>query len=111
VSISPVVSSSSPIVSSVVERLGVSAQDPRAAQPEGAGSSGDDPGLVLLEAGLEESVTLVPGRAAMAAAGPEVAAISAVQKSEGVLEVMDLKLEHTDCTHSLSPERGEERVT
>lgn len=107
-SISPILSScSSSIVSSVAERLGISPQDPRAARPEGAGSRGGDPGLVLLEAGMENSVTLVPGRAALAPAGLEVAAVSRLQQSEGVLVVIDLKLEHPDCTHSLSPERGE----
>lgn len=107
---SPVLSPSSSVVPSVTERLGVSTQDPRAAQPEGAGPRWDDPGLVLLEAGLEESVTLIPSRAALPAAGLEVAAVSILQKSEGVLEIMDLKLEHADCTHSLSPgRRGAER--
>lgn len=114
-SISPILSCScsSSIVSSVPERLGVPPQDLSAARPEGAGPRWDDPGLVLLQAGLEESVTLVPGRAALSPAGLEVAAVSGLQKSERVLEVMDLKLEHPDCTHSLSPERGgeEERDT
>lgn len=111
-SISPILSSScssSSIVSSVTERLGVSTQDPSAAWPKGAGSSRDDPGLVLLQAGLEESVTWVPGRAALPAAGLEVAAVSGLQKSVQVLEVTDLKLEHPNSTHSLSPKGGEGR--
>lgn len=112
VSISPILSSSrssSSIVSSVTERLGVSTQDPSAARPERAGSSWDDPGLVLLQAGLEESVTWVPGRAALPPAGLEIAAVSGLQKSVRVLEVTDLKLEHPNSTNSLSPERGEGR--
>ena len=115
VTISPILSSSSSssssIVSSVVERLGVSTQDPCASRPESAGSSWDDPGLVLLEACLEESVTLVPGWAALPPAGLEVAAVSALQKSVRVLEVTDLELEHPNSPHSLSAERGEKSVT
>lgn len=98
---------SSNIMSSVVERLGVSAQDLCASCPEGTWSSGDDPGLVLLKAGLEESVTLVPGRAALPPTGLEVTAVSSLQDSVWVLEVTDLKFEHPCRTHSLSPEREE----
>lgn len=50
---------------------------------------------------MEESVTLVPGRAALHSAGLEVAAVSVLQDSMWVLEVTDLKLEHPDCSHSL----------
>lgn len=115
VSISPILSSStSSIVSSVAKRLGVSTQDPCAARPEGAGSSWDDPGLILLEAGLKESVTLVPGWASLPPTGLEVAAVSSLQKSVWVLEVTDLELKHPNSTYKLSPERreegGEERV-
>lgn len=101
-SISAILCSTSPsVVSSVAERLGVSSQDSRVARPKGARSGGDDAGLVLLEAGLEESVTLVPSRAALTAAGLEVAAVPGLQESVRVLEVTDLKLEHPDCTHNL----------
>lgn len=103
--ISPILSSSSPS-SIVAERLGVSAQDPCAARPEGAGPSRGNPGLVLLETGLEESVTRVPGRAALPPAGLEVAAVSVQQKSLWVLEVADLELKHPYSTRSLSTERG-----
>ncbi len=113
VSISAILSSSSSsasssIVSSVAERLGVSAQDPRAARPKGAGSSWDYSGLVLLKAGMKESVTLVPGWAALPPAGLEIAAVSSLQKSVRVLEVTDLELEHSNSARSLSPEKREE---
>ena len=110
VSISPIFSSSSSsssVVSSVAERLGVSTQDPCAAWPEGAGSGWGDPGLVLLEAGQEESVTLVPGRAALSPAALEVAAVFGLQETVWVLEVADLKFEHPRSQNSLSPDREE----
>lgn len=102
-SISPILSSSSAssIMSSVAERLGVSSQDPRVARSKGAGSGCHDAGLVLLEAGVEESVTLVPGRAVLAAAGLQVAAVAGLQETVWVLEVTDLKLEHPDSAHNL----------
>lgn len=104
-SISSILSSSTSCnVSSVAERLGVPAQDPCAARAEGAGSGGVDPGLVLFEASLEESVTLVPGRAALAAAGLQVAAVARQQKSVRVLEVADLELEHPHGAHGLARE-------
>lgn len=94
-------------MSSVVERLGVPAQDPRAARAEGAGSGGVDPGLVLFEAGLEVGVTLVPGRATLVgAAGLQVAAVARQQNSVRVLEVTDLELEHPHGAHSLAREEG-----
>lgn len=110
VSITPVLSSSPPVVSSVVEQLGVSTQDTRTAGTKGAGSSWGDPGLVLLEAGLEESVTLVPGRAVLCSAGLEITAFSCLQTSMWVLKVSDLKLKHPNRTDSLNPERAERRA-
>lgn len=56
---------------------------------------------------MEESVTLVPGRAALPSASLEVTAVSCLQKSMWVLEMADLELKHPDSTHSLGPERGE----
>lgn len=106
VSVAPILSTS-PLVSSVAKRLGVSTQDPCAACTKGAGSSWGNPGLVLLEASLEESVTLVHGRAALSSTGLEIAAFLRLQVSVWVLKVADLKLEHPDCTHTLSPERAE----
>lgn len=105
VSIRPIPSSD--IMSSAAGCLRVSAQDPCAAWPEGTWPSGEDPGLVLLEAGLEESVTLVPGRAVLPPNGLEVTAVSSLQEPVWVLEVTDLKFEHPNRTHSLSPEREE----
>lgn len=110
VTISPIFSScssSSPsIVSSMAQRLGVSTQDPCASWPKGAGSSWEDPGLVLLETSLEESVTLVPGWAALPPVGLEVTAVSGLQESVRVLEMTDLELEQPYSTHDLSPEGG-----
>lgn len=110
VSVSPVLSSSG-FVSSVPERQGVSAQDARGAGSEGAGPRGGHPGLVLLEAGVEEGVTLIPGRAALAAAaaaaGLQVAAVSGLQEAVRVVEVTDLELEHPGGAHSLDRERGQ----
>lgn len=100
--------SSSCNVSSVAERLGVPAQDPRAGRAEGAGAGGVDPGLVLFEASLEEGVTLVPGRAALAAAGLQVAAVARQQNSVRVLEVADLELEHPHGAHGLAREQDGE---
>lgn len=102
VSISLFLSSSSPsIVSSVAERQGVPTQDSRAARSEGADSCWNDPGLVLLQTGVKEGVTLVSGRAALPPTGLEVAAVSGLQQSVRVLEVPDLELEHADSTYSL----------
>lgn len=98
-------------MSPVAERLGVPTQDPCAPRPEGAGSGRVDPGLVLFEASLEESVTLIPGRATLAPASLEVAAVSGLQNSVRVLEMTDLELEHPDSAHNLTPEReGDGRV-
>lgn len=109
VSVSPVLSSSG-FVSSVPERQGVSAQDARGAGSEGAGPRRGHPGLVLLEAGVEEGVALIPGRAALAAAaaaGLQVAAVSGLQEAVRVVEVTDLELEHPGGAHSLDRERGQ----
>lgn len=90
----------------MTEGLGVAPQDGGAARPEGAGSGGDDPGLVLLEAGPEEGVTLVRERAALPPGGLEVTALATMQHTMGVLEVTDLQLKHPHCTHSLEREGG-----
>lgn len=112
VTISAIFSSSPSVVASVAQRLGVSPQDPCASWPKGAGSSWDDPGLVLLETRLEESVTLVPGWAALPSVGLEVTAVSSLQKSMWVQETTDLELEHPYSTYSLSAEgEGERQMT
>lgn len=102
----PSSSSSSSIVSMVLERQGVPSQDPRAPRPKGAGSLRNDAGLVLLQTGVEEGVALVSGRAALPPTGLEVAAVSGLQEAVRVLEVPDLELEHTDSTYSLEEEVG-----
>lgn len=99
-SISVFFSSSSSSIASA-EQHGVPTQDPRAPRPKGAGSLWIDPGLVLLETGVEEGVTLVSGRTALPPTGLEVAAVSGLQESMWVLEVPDLELEHADSTCSL----------
>ena len=95
----------SSVVTSMTEGLGVAPQDGGAARPEGAGSGGDDAGLVLLEASLEEGVTLVPERAALPLGGLEVTALPTLQHTMGVLEVTDLELKHPHCTHNLERDR------
>ena len=98
---------SSSVVSSVADQLRVAAQDPCAARPEGAGSSGGHASLILLQTGVEEGVALVPERAALPPAGWEVAALPVQQQALGVLKVTDLQLKHAHRPHSLGGNKGE----
>lgn len=95
----------SSIVRMVPKRVGVAPKDCRAPRPVGAGASGGHTGLVLLQAGPEEGVTLVAGGAVLPPVGREVTALPVLQMAHRVLELLDLYLKHAHRTHQLEERR------
>lgn len=89
----------------VAKRVGVAPEDCRATRPKGACPSGGHAGLVLLQTGPEEGVTLVADGAVLPSVGREVAALSVLQMAQRVLELLDLHLEHAYRTHQLEETR------
>lgn len=99
------VASLSSVVRMVAKRVGVAPKHCCASRPKGACPSGGHAGLVLLQTGPEEGVTLVADGAVLPPVGGEVTALPVLQMAQRVLELLDLYLEHAHRTHQLEDTR------